>query len=279
MPEDLPQPSLVLCCFVTERKHRDWNRTPIWAFRNVEHQSTFDSVNYCVREFVSSRFVFEQVYVDNHQRLVDPWSVSWQPITRAGHVRRGGVVVVTSRGGAYRVCECLRVGQREDDVPIELVCYERISRDEWEYGTYTSDLDVCPASGINVRCAHAPARKHVVHVLVQFCIRPVRRCKQQERKQLRSHVTFQHARNRISFFCKTRQQRRQCDLTTRSVMFLIGFKIVPPGLPREVGAGAGDTCGDAQSEVARVAGAGAGDYAGRVGPDLDPSNTNVWEHL
>ena len=170
LPEDLQHLGLVLSCFVTERKHRDWKRTSIWAFRHVEHQSTFDFVNYCVQEFVSGRFSFKPVYLVNPEQLVDVWSVSWTAITLAGCVRRGDVVVVISREGEHRVGECLRFWQRDDDSFIEVLCYRRISKVLGEYSTDTSNIGFFRASSVKVRCAHAPSRKNVVHVLVPFCL-------------------------------------------------------------------------------------------------------------
>ena len=170
LPEDLQHLGLVLSCFVTERKHRDWKRTSIWAFRHVEHQSTFDFVNYCVQEFVSGRFSFKPVYLVNPEQLVDVWSVSWTAITLAGCVRRGDVVVVISREGEHRVGECLRFWQRDDDSFIEVLCYRRISKVLGEYSTDTSNVGFFRASSVKVRCAHAPSRKNVVHVIVPFCL-------------------------------------------------------------------------------------------------------------
>ena len=165
LPEDLQHLGLVLSCFVTERKHRDWKRTSIWAFRHVEHQSTFDFVNYCVQEFVSGRFSFKPMYLVNPEQLVDAWSVSWQAITLAECVHRGDVVVVISREGEHRVGECLRFWQRGDDLFIEVLCYRRISRVLGEHSTDTSNIGFFRASSVKVRCAHAPLRKNVVHVM------------------------------------------------------------------------------------------------------------------
>ena len=142
----------------------------VWAFRNAEHQSTSEFVSSCVQEFGSGRFSFNPMYVVYPEHLVGVWSASWKAMTLAGQVDRGDVVVVISREGAHRVGECLRFWQQDDDLFIEVLCYQRISRVLGEYSTDTSNIGFFRASSVKVRCAHAPLRKNVVHVIVPFCL-------------------------------------------------------------------------------------------------------------
>ena len=103
LPDDLLHIGKLISCFCTERKHKDVKMMVLHVFRNVEHTTTVDFVNYFVQGCIKGRIRFdsrcminprEYKAVDNDSNLM----VAWEMHTHRGEVHRGDVVWAISNG-------------------------------------------------------------------------------------------------------------------------------------------------------------------------------------
>ena len=167
LPEDLRRLGLVLSCFVLERKHRDWKRLSLFAFRSVEHSSVTDFVNYSVQEFCSGRFKFQETYLLQSEAVVlDGVSlcVSWSAVLRVGIVKRSDIVIIMFNGveAVGRVVRFFDMGG-DVDITVEIECFAPLGGGDWS--TLHSTIEFVPATAVRHNAMWASRRHGVIHVL------------------------------------------------------------------------------------------------------------------
>jgi hypothetical protein len=168
LPDDLHMLGVVISCFVTERKHRDWKRFSLYAFRNTEHASTVDFVNYSVQEFCSGRFKFtesflidaEKVYIEDH-----PYDMSWVAFLTAGEARRNDVVAIDERN-SIKVGKVIQFVGDGPEIFAKVEFYTEVRGSKSEYRTDRSSIEYVPCNAVRAKCAWAKMRPDVILVLL-----------------------------------------------------------------------------------------------------------------
>ena len=170
LPEDLLRMGCVASCFACERKHRDWKRNSVYAFRHVEHQSTTDFLNYAVREIVSGRFKFNETCLVGAKEFsmydgAFRAQFSDVALTRAGEVRAGDVVALVV-DGLLVVGEMVKFFSAEDGACLALVLRYSPTRKPLEFDIRSCSEILVKASALCARCIWAKRRPGVLLVLV-----------------------------------------------------------------------------------------------------------------
>jgi len=168
LPDDLNELGVVVSCFVTERKHRDWKRFSLYAFRNTELSSTIDFVNYSIQEFVSGRFKFTESFLIEAEKVHiegRSYDVAWKASVPAGEVHRNDVVVVV-KGASIKVGKVLQFVGDHDVICAKVEFYTKVRGSSNEYRTDRSTIEYVPCTALRTKCAWATMRPRVVLVLV-----------------------------------------------------------------------------------------------------------------
>ena len=166
LPEDFQRMGAILSCFVTERKHRDWKAVSLYAFANVEHQSTY----YSVQEFTSGRFQFAEEYLheprDASYGEGEDFKFASHATLRVGELRVKDVVVAKKASRTY-VGEISNFFEIDGAVFVAVQIYKPLN------DSCVNDFDVVgchrilvEGTSIRAKCAWAHRRKGVVHVLL-----------------------------------------------------------------------------------------------------------------
>ena len=168
LPEDLRRVGSVVSCFVTERKHRDWKRTSLYAFRNVEQQSTIDFVNYSIQEMVTGRFQFVEQYLAEPETLVVDGlkiEVATTAYLRAGEVRHRDVVIAGTADSTV-VGEILRFFSCDGVVVAEILAYEPIVDNAGDFSTVRCSTMYVDGASVRSKLMWSHRRKGVLHALL-----------------------------------------------------------------------------------------------------------------
>lgn len=162
LPEDLYRLGSVVSCFVTERKHRDWKRMSLYAFSNVELQSTVDFVNYSVQELVSGRFRYDAHYLLNPSDYRD-MQYSSSAMCGAGHVQKGDVIVLITEFGKI-IGEVLRFFQQDTEMHVQVDAYLSLGNNDFDTSVRKSLFT--EISAIRAKCMWCRRQGAKIHVLV-----------------------------------------------------------------------------------------------------------------
>lgn len=153
---------------MTERKHRDWKRTSLYAFRNVEQQSTIDFVNYSIQEMVTGRFQFVEQYLAEPETLVVDGlkiEVATTAYLRAGEVRHRDVVIAGTADSTV-VGEILRFFSCDGVVVAEILAYEPIVDNAGDFSTVRCSTMYVDGASVRSKLMWAHRRKGVLHALL-----------------------------------------------------------------------------------------------------------------
>jgi hypothetical protein len=130
IPDGMDWLGKLLCCFVTERKHRQIKRAALYVFRNIEHTVLNDVVNTTFQQIINGHDLYTEAFLvaprDCNIGGID-FRKSRAACTRIGHVAAKDLVV-TVRG---RVGCVVSFWQRvsDDNIVVEVDAYPCLDND------------------------------------------------------------------------------------------------------------------------------------------------------
>ena len=158
----------LLCCFVTERKHRAIKAAALYVFRHLEHTVLVDVVNQAIQQIIDGHDLYSAVFLVHPRTHVQLGGFNFfrsrSGIMRIGQVSAGDLVI-DDVGGVGKV---ISFWQRENDhrLTIEIDAYPCVNNDISIRATLRSHRDFVTSESLIDTCIWVEDSPGIIHVTV-----------------------------------------------------------------------------------------------------------------